>query len=75
MTSSTAALLPFVRDGLERDERAYHLLHSRYYDDHLGPHLVAIVVGLLYENPFFVRPDVLLREVACGAPPPTPYWA
>jgi hypothetical protein len=29
-------LLPFVRDGLERGERAYHVLHSRYRDEHLG---------------------------------------
>ena len=29
-------LLPFIRDGLERGERAYHVLHSRYRDEHLG---------------------------------------
>jgi len=28
-------LLPFVRDGLERDERAYHVLPSQYRDEHL----------------------------------------
>ena len=28
-------LLPFVRDGLERGERAYHVLPSRYRDEHL----------------------------------------
>ena len=28
-------LLPFVRDGLERGERAYHVRPSRYRDEHL----------------------------------------
>jgi hypothetical protein len=28
-------LLPFVRDGLQRGERAYHVLHARYRDEHL----------------------------------------
>jgi hypothetical protein len=28
-------LLPFVRDGLERGERAYHILPSQYRDEHL----------------------------------------
>jgi hypothetical protein len=28
-------LPPFVRDGLERGERAYHILPSRYRDEHL----------------------------------------
>jgi hypothetical protein len=27
--------LPFVRDGLERGERVYHVLPSRYRDEHL----------------------------------------
>jgi len=28
-------LLPFVRDGLERGERAYHVLPAQYRDEHL----------------------------------------
>jgi len=28
-------LLPFVRDGLERGERAYHILPSQYREEHL----------------------------------------
>src|SRR6266850_1672274 len=28
-------LLPFVRDGLERGERAYHVLPSQYREEHL----------------------------------------
>src|SRR5258705_650582 len=28
-------LLPFVRDGLERGERAYHVLSSKYREEHL----------------------------------------
>ncbi len=28
-------LLPFVRDGLERGERAYHVLPSKYREEHL----------------------------------------
>jgi hypothetical protein len=28
-------LLPFVRDGLQRGERAYHVLQARYRDEHL----------------------------------------
>jgi len=28
-------LLPFVRDGLERSERAYHILPSQYREEHL----------------------------------------
>ena len=30
-----ATLLPFVRDGLERGERAYHVLPARYRQEHL----------------------------------------
>ena len=30
-----ATLLPFVRDGLERGERAYHVLDARYRQEHL----------------------------------------
>src|SRR5216684_392779 len=30
-----ATLLPFVRDGLERGERAYHVLPSQYREEHL----------------------------------------
>lgn len=30
-----ATLLPFMRDGIERGERAYHLLHARYRQEHL----------------------------------------
>jgi hypothetical protein len=30
-----ATLLPFVRDGLERGERAYHVLDARYRQQHL----------------------------------------
>jgi hypothetical protein len=44
-------LLPFVRDGLQRGERAYH------------------------ENPFFVAPEALLREVVGRSRPPTAYRA
>src|SRR2546428_12010514 len=29
-------LLPFVRDGLERGERAYHVLPSQYREEHLA---------------------------------------
>jgi hypothetical protein len=29
-------LLPFIRDGLQRGERAFHVLPSRYRDEHLG---------------------------------------
>jgi hypothetical protein len=30
-----ATLLPFVRDGLERGERAYHVLPARYRQEHI----------------------------------------
>src|SRR5688500_8987545 len=30
-----ATQLPFVRDGLERGERAYHVLPSQYREEHL----------------------------------------
>ena len=30
-----ATLLPFVRDGIERGERAYHVLPARYRQEHL----------------------------------------
>ncbi len=143
-------LLPFVRDGLERGERAYHVLPSQYREEHLEQlrsagidvaagatlgfpltrliahaetvlwhpedwssvnewieyetrlndvlpryddpvictydanllngsiavdilrtHPVAIIGGLLYENPFFVPPQQFLRQVLqrSGAPP------
>jgi hypothetical protein len=31
-----ATLLPFVRDGLERGEHAYHLIPSRHLEEHLA---------------------------------------
>jgi hypothetical protein len=48
-----------------------NLLSGTIAVDILRTHPVAIIGGLLHENPFFVRPDVLLREVAGrrGAPP------
>ncbi len=29
-------LLPFIREGIERGERAFHVIHPRFYDDHLS---------------------------------------
>ena len=51
-----------------------NLLSGAIAVDILRTHPVAIIGGLLHENPFFVRPDVLLREVVgrSGATP-TPY--
>jgi hypothetical protein len=34
-TEEYATLLPFVRDGFERGERAYHILPSQYRGEHL----------------------------------------
>ena len=36
-----ATLLPFVRDGLERGERAYHVLPAHYRQEHLDQLLSA----------------------------------
>ena len=51
-----------------------NLLSGTIAVDILRTHPVAIIGGLLHENPFFVRPDVLLREVrGRGGAPPSPY--
>lgn len=34
-TEEYETLLPFVRDGLGRGERAFHVLPSKYRDEHL----------------------------------------
>lgn len=60
-------LLPFVREGLDRGERAYHVPRVR----NLRTHPVTIIGGPLYANPFFVPPQELVgRFLERDAPKP-----
>jgi MEDS: MEthanogen/methylotroph, DcmR Sensory domain len=72
-------LLPFIKDGLKYGEKAVHTVDPDRRDDHLrqiaevGINITAtrqsgqvpmiIIGGILQENPFFVSPDKLLREL------------
>ena len=51
-----------------------NLLNATLAIDVLRTHPVAVIGGVLHENPFFVRPEKILREFFGRAgEPPTPY--
>src|SRR2546423_474747 len=53
-------LLPFVKEGLARGEKAFHIVDPKLRDEHLERLSSS---GIDQENPFFVPPDEFLREL------------
>jgi len=50
-------LLPFIKEGFERGEKAFHKFSGDIIVDVMRTHPMIIIGGILQENPFFVPLD------------------
>jgi hypothetical protein len=64
----------FIEEGFRQRDKGFHIIDARRRQDHLRrlgefgidvlrSHPVAVIGGIVQENPYFVPPDELLREV------------
>jgi hypothetical protein len=54
-------LVPFIREGLDRGEKLFHVADPKLREEH-------VIGGVLAENPFYVPPEEFLIELCERGP-------